>query len=432
MNTVSFKDKVFNTSNVPLKSWLESNQHIGLGLSEDSFPPLLNYKALWEIDDGKLYLIQIESNEYRVNHLFPDVQEGQCVFADWFTGNIDIGVGESKSGWFNSYYDNYIRFSFIEGVLTDRQVLSFFYESPKFDFGQYDGCKVEEVILGKVSVSNSRAIYHYLNRLLEYLTNPKCEFSIWSPALNILNLEKLEGTSFRDCGIRYFLTNRIIALDDDDAYGIFLGGSESASVVLVRNLLRFLEADFKYLLKLVRSGTDYEPSEESILLNPAVSYVEWAIKNVKTFSVRPDFLQREFKLTWLKTFRAVKIDDTVIQYTPIFEEVLYRFSEELWQLNKEKFERQHSIIYEEGEGLLKSSKTHSELIKDYGFYLEDDYSDGTLSTLSNDYSWGDDDGGYGWDEGGGRYEKYGGYNGFDDDAIDSAFEGDPENTWNVD
>jgi hypothetical protein len=29
-------------------------------------------------------------------------------------------------------------------------------------------------------------------------------------------------------------------------------------------------------------------------------------------------------------------------------------------------------------------------------------------------------------------KKYGGYNGFSDDAIDDAFEGDPMNTWNVD
>lgn len=31
-----------------------------------------------------------------------------------------------------------------------------------------------------------------------------------------------------------------------------------------------------------------------------------------------------------------------------------------------------------------------------------------------------------------RYSKYGGYNGWDDDAIDEAFDGDPEQTWNVD
>jgi hypothetical protein len=33
---------------------------------------------------------------------------------------------------------------------------------------------------------------------------------------------------------------------------------------------------------------------------------------------------------------------------------------------------------------------------------------------------------------GSGYEKYGGYNGWSDDAIDDAFEGDPDATWNVD
>jgi hypothetical protein len=36
------------------------------------------------------------------------------------------------------------------------------------------------------------------------------------------------------------------------------------------------------------------------------------------------------------------------------------------------------------------------------------------------------------DDYGNSYEKYGGYNGWSDDVIDDAFEGDPENTWNVD
>lgn len=36
------------------------------------------------------------------------------------------------------------------------------------------------------------------------------------------------------------------------------------------------------------------------------------------------------------------------------------------------------------------------------------------------------------DEYGSSGEKYGWYNGYSDDVIDDAFEGDPENTWNVD
>ena len=36
------------------------------------------------------------------------------------------------------------------------------------------------------------------------------------------------------------------------------------------------------------------------------------------------------------------------------------------------------------------------------------------------------------EEYGSSTEKYGGYNGWSDDAIDDAFEVDPMNTWNVD
>jgi hypothetical protein len=36
------------------------------------------------------------------------------------------------------------------------------------------------------------------------------------------------------------------------------------------------------------------------------------------------------------------------------------------------------------------------------------------------------------DEYGSSGEKYGWYNGFSDDAIDDAFDGEPEATWNVD
>ena len=40
---------------------------------------------------------------------------------------------------------------------------------------------------------------------------------------------------------------------------------------------------------------------------------------------------------------------------------------------------------------------------------------------------------YPYDEPGwGRYDEYGGYNEYDDYTIDSAFDGDPEATWNID
>lgn len=54
----------------------------------------------------------------------------------------------------------------------------------------------------------------------------------------------------------------------------------------------------------------------------------------------------------------------------------------------------------------------------------------TDSSVDEDEFWNDED------DSDNRYassgEKYGWYNGFSDDAIEDAFEGDPEATWNVD
>ena len=47
-------------------------------------------------------------------------------------------------------------------------------------------------------------------------------------------------------------------------------------------------------------------------------------------------------------------------------------------------------------------------------------------TISNDYYDGSND------DDGSRFEKYNGYNGYDDGTIDEAFDGFREATWNVD
>ena len=54
-----------------------------------------------------------------------------------------------------------------------------------------------------------------------------------------------------------------------------------------------------------------------------------------------------------------------------------------------------------------------------------------MNTIQADIE--DDHDPYDYDDNyGGSGEKYGWYNGWSDDAIDDAFEGDPMNTWNVD
>jgi len=55
--------------------------------------------------------------------------------------------------------------------------------------------------------------------------------------------------------------------------------------------------------------------------------------------------------------------------------------------------------------------------------------------MTNDFTEDDDFAGscdYNDEPGWGSYEEYGGYNGYDDFTINSAFDGDPEATWNID
>ncbi len=55
------------------------------------------------------------------------------------------------------------------------------------------------------------------------------------------------------------------------------------------------------------------------------------------------------------------------------------------------------------------------------------------NTDYEDYDIGYSDGSdYDDEPGWGSYDEYGGYNGYDDYTIDSAFDGDPEATWNID
>lgn len=59
--------------------------------------------------------------------------------------------------------------------------------------------------------------------------------------------------------------------------------------------------------------------------------------------------------------------------------------------------------------------------------LLSDYIPEKKTSYSDDYYYDNNEDDY--DDG---YSKYGGYNGYDDDTIDSAFEGNPELTWNID
>ena len=75
-----------------------------------------------------------------------------------------------------------------------------------------------------------------------------------------------------------------------------------------------------------------------------------------------------------------------------------------------------------GKGLTYTNVTKDGITSRHYFEQNEDLSDVTYDDLSYPYN----------EPGWGRYDEYGGYNGYDDYTIDSAFDGDPEATWNID
>jgi hypothetical protein len=84
----------------------------------------------------------------------------------------------------------------------------------------------------------------------------------------------------------------------------------------------------------------------------------------------------------------------------------------------------HFYITEEIITEIKEIKPDFTITEEGKQKLEDKYSSWENEQQQDDY----DD----YDDYSPSYVKYGGDYGYDDDTIDSAFEGDPENYWNID
>lgn len=106
-------------------------------------------------------------------------------------------------------------------------------------------------------------------------------------------------------------------------------------------------------------------------------------------------------------FKNIESKDALVDYIDILRNEQFYNSRPLSEKEIADFE------YE----LLSREEDESEENEDFDYINFDEYEE---EYLDNDY-----------DEGP-SYSRYGGAYGFDDDTIDSAFEGDPDNYWNID
>jgi len=107
----------------PLEKYFDANTRPNF-ISFNTSMTIRGYYAGWKIENGKLFLIdfvghQLSSNwteiEYRLTDLFKDVETP--VFADWFSGDIFMPIGENISTSIYPMFEMFVKLSFDKGQL---------------------------------------------------------------------------------------------------------------------------------------------------------------------------------------------------------------------------------------------------------------------------------------------------------------------------
>lgn len=119
-----YKGQEVLMDSLPLSDYLETRED--LKFIADSSLCWRGYYGKWEILNDKLYLIEIQAfigdyKEVDLNYLFPNQEK---VFANWFTGEIRIPLGqmlEHVNQGFDSVYEKDLLLFFIEGILIDEK-----------------------------------------------------------------------------------------------------------------------------------------------------------------------------------------------------------------------------------------------------------------------------------------------------------------------
>ena len=123
---LQYNEEKMVLSDEPLKEYIKSRDDLDFIFKSTAW--WRGYVCKWEIRDKKLYLIHllgfIEGNkQVDLNYVFPGKKE---VFADWYTGELQIPIGELLKYvhlGYESKYEKDLFLKFKDGVLiSEREI----------------------------------------------------------------------------------------------------------------------------------------------------------------------------------------------------------------------------------------------------------------------------------------------------------------------
>jgi len=414
---LTYRDENFSLIGAPLNSFLEKRKDIEFGMFTTAH--WRGYQGHWLLKDNKLYLTQLQS----ANHTLKDIfKTDEPVFAEWFTGTLEFGFGDYQHDHWWGYYENYLWLNIDKGKIIDKKITKNFSNEILLEFGKYKGRKFQEVLYGKIKDNTYTTIRKFIESLLTFIAKNDFKFKVLCPHFKI-EAEDIEVVKeIRSYGIEYFLTQNYIATSSK----VFWENSndDNRAERLSSLLEKILSSDFAAIFTLTKQTleTDAEIDEHSVLINPDISYLNWALKTVEFFSVSSSYLSETFKLKKLKTFKITRLNKTVFEYDPVLESEEYKFPLSIQTINQEKFEKKNKVKYDTNHNFYVPDISTAEMMSLYGFYLDENYvSDNNESEYMGDNE---------------TYDDYDNYYDTNDWLSDAAGTDDPETMndvyWNLD
>ncbi|MEY8867924.1 hypothetical protein AB9K24_00355 [Meridianimaribacter flavus] len=382
--SLEYRDEKYSLIGAPLHSYLENHKEIEFEMYTTAH--WRGYQGYWLLQDNKLYLTNIESANYTIQDLF---KTDKPVLADWFSGQLEFGVGDFHHDHWWGFYDNYVWLNIENGKVVEKKIIKRFSEEIEFKFGKYKGKKLEEVINGKIQRNTYTTIKDFAICLLEFIRDKEFAYKVQSPHFKVTEQDVELVREIRDYGVEYFLTQNFIATSSK----VFWENSnedERASNLSIL-LEKIFRSDFTKPFTLTKQNLENaETAEQSILINGDLQYLNWALKTVEFFTIPPNQLEKEFALKRLKNLSIKRLNDFVFEYEPVLETIKYRFSENIINLNREKFEKINKVKYDSENQFYLPNLTESELMNEFGHYLDEDHIEQEVVDFDN-YQYQHDD-----------------------------------------
>lgn len=413
---IEYRGENYSMSNLPLNSFIEKNN---LKFEAHTTAHWRGYQGYWKLTDDKLFITNLETSNQNYYDVF---KTNEPVFADWFSGIIQIGLGNAIYDDFSNYYENYLWLKFEYGKAVEKRISSFISSEEKINFGKYKSKSILEVLKGKINITYNRVnlIQDYVNEIIDFCKNKEFNNKIIVPYFEITDEIRNTIDDVRNSPFNSLLTKNFFAIEKH--FYVNQAENELEKTESFSNLIeKILTCDFRNTRTLNRKDClNCEVSEKTNLINPDINYLDWAIKNVEKFIIPPHLLRIE-KLKFLSKITVNRLNSTIFEFAPNLIDYKLNFSNETLALNNIKFEKKYGVSYDENLNNYFFDLDIKSNFEKFGYYLDENFEE-----VYEDY----DDGDYEYDRR--SYSEYNGAYGFDDDTINSAFEGDPENYWNID